>query len=166
MRARLPDGSVIISGFLAKDAEYKQVGGNNSSLTKFSVKVGERQPKVQGERGEAVWVNCQCWHSVARATKALKKFDVVLCMGKVEKKPYTSKDGDVLEGTTVTMAMAKAEGWTSNSKWRNMPEQMLAYRAASFFARVHCPETLMGVQVEGEVEDSSKPAMREVEDVL
>ena len=78
----------------------------------------------------------------------------------------TDKDGDVLEGTTVTMAMAKAEGWTSNSKWRNMPEQMLAYRAASFFARVHCPETLMGVQVEGEVGDSSKPAMREVEDVL
>ena len=78
----------------------------------------------------------------------------------------TDKDGDVLEGTTVTMAMAKAEGWTSNSKWRNMPEQMLAYRAASFFARVHCPEMLMGVQVKGEVEDSSKPAMREVEDVL
>lgn len=78
----------------------------------------------------------------------------------------TDKDGDVLEGTTVTMAMAKAEGWTSNSKWRNMPEQMLAYRAASFFARVHCPETLMGVQVEGEVEDSSKPVVREVEDVL
>lgn len=78
----------------------------------------------------------------------------------------TDKDGDVLEGTTVTMSMAKAEGWTSNSKWRNMPEQMLAYRAASFFSRVHCPETLMGVQVEGEVEDSSKPAVREVEDVL
>lgn len=78
----------------------------------------------------------------------------------------TDKDGDVLEGTTVTMSMAKAEEWTSNSKWRNMPEQMLAYRAASFFARVHCPETLMGVQVEGEVEDSSKPAVREVEDVL
>lgn len=86
----------------------------------------------------------------------------------------TDKDGDVLEGTTVTMAMAKAEGWYSKkdkygnetSKWQTMPEQMLAYRAASFFARVHCPETLMGVQVEGEVEDSSKPAMREVEDVL
>lgn len=93
MQAKLPDGSVIISGFLAKDAEYKQVGGNNSSLTKFSVKVGERQPKVQGERGEAVWVNCQCWHSVARATNALKKFDVVFCVGKVEKKPYTGKDG-------------------------------------------------------------------------
>lgn len=91
MRAKLPDGSVIISGFLAKDAEYKQVGGNNSSLTKFAVKVGERQPKVQGERGEAVWVNCQCWHSVARATKALKKFDVVFCVGKVEKSHIPAK---------------------------------------------------------------------------
>ena len=94
MRARLPDGSVIISGFLAKDAEYKQVGGNNSSLTKFSVKVGERQPKVQGERGEAVWVNCQCWLCVSRDTMDLKNFVVVLCVGKVEKKPYTSKDGE------------------------------------------------------------------------
>ncbi len=75
------------------------------------------------------------------------------------------EDGDVLEGTTVTMAMAKAEGWTSNPKWRNMPEQMLAYRAATFFARVHCPETLMGVQVEGEVEDST-PCKRTTEDVL
>ena len=77
----------------------------------------------------------------------------------------TDEDGDVIEGTTVTIAMAKAEGWTSNSKWRNMPEQMLAYRAATFFARVHCPEILMGVQVEGEVEDA-QPKKRVVEDIL
>jgi hypothetical protein len=62
------------------------------------------------------------------------------------------KDGDVLEGTTITLSMAKSEGWTSNSKWRNMPEQMLAYRAATFFARVYCPEILMGCQVEEEAE--------------
>ncbi|WP_173386547.1 hypothetical protein [Ruminococcus flavefaciens] len=62
-------------------------------------------------------------------------------------------DGEVIEGTEVTIAMAKSEGWMSNSKWKNMPEQMLAYRAAAFFARVYCPEILMGVSVEGEVED-------------
>lgn len=77
----------------------------------------------------------------------------------------TDADGDVLEGTAVTMAMAKAEGWLANSKWRTMPEQMLAYRAAAFFARVHCPDLLMGVQVEGEPEDS-RPRRREAEDVL
>lgn len=62
-------------------------------------------------------------------------------------------DGEKVEGTEVTIQMAKAEGWTSNSKWRNMPEQMLAYRAAAFFARIHCPEALMGAQTVEEVQD-------------
>ena len=66
-------------------------------------------------------------------------------------------DGEVIEGTEVTIKMAKAEGWTSNKKWINMPELMLAYRAAAFFARVYCPEILMGVAVEGEVEDMQRP---------
>ena len=57
-----------------------------------------------------------------------------------------NSDGQRVDGTEITMKMAKAEGWTSNSKWRNMPEQMLGYRAAAFFARMHCPEALMGVQ--------------------
>lgn len=62
-------------------------------------------------------------------------------------------DGEVVQGTEVTMAMAKAEGWTSNSKWRNMPEQMLGYRAAAFFARLYCPDTMMGFQTVEESED-------------
>lgn len=70
-------------------------------------------------------------------------------------------DGEVIDGAEVTIAMAKAEGWYSKkdkygnetSKWQTMPELMLAYRAASFFAKVYCPEILMGVAVEGEVED-------------
>ena len=75
------------------------------------------------------------------------------------------KDGDPVEGAEVTMALAKAEGWTANSKWKNMPEQMLAYRAGAFFARVHCPEILMGCAVEGEADDSAKKR-RVAEDVL
>ena len=51
------------------------------------------------------------------------------------------------------MAMVKAEGWITNSKWKSMPEQMLAYRAAAFFARVYCPESLMGLQTYEEVID-------------
>jgi len=73
-------------------------------------------------------------------------------------------EGEIIEGTEVTIAMAKAEGWMNNSKWKNMPEQMLAYRAASFFARVYCPEILMGVQVEGEVEDSERPQPQKAPD--
>lgn len=64
-------------------------------------------------------------------------------------------DDSEVKGVCVTIAMANAEGWTRNSKWINMPDLMLAYRASSFFARVYCPQCLMGVAVEGEVEDAS-----------
>ena len=60
---------------------------------------------------------------------------------------------DIVKGPEVTLKMAKDEGWTTNSKWRNMPELMLAYRASSFFARVHCPEALMGMQTAEELSD-------------
>ena len=72
-------------------------------------------------------------------------------------------DGEVVNGTEVTMQMAQAEGWTSNSKWRNMPEQMLAYRASAFFARVHCPEAMMGVQTSEEIYDAdTKPTSKAI----
>lgn len=66
------------------------------------------------------------------------------------------EDGEQVCGVEVTMQMAKAEGWTTNSKWKNMPELMLAYRAAAFFARVYCPEALMGVQTAEEILDVSE----------
>lgn len=76
-------------------------------------------------------------------------------------------DGTTIQGVCVTIAMATAEGWIKNSKWKNMPELMLAYRASAFFARVYCPSILMGVSVEGEVEDiSQKQNDRKVIDVL
>ena len=74
--------------------------------------------------------------------------------------------GEVINGARVTIQMAKDEGWYSKkdkygnetSKWQTMPELMLAYRAASFFAKVYIPNSLMGCAVEGEVEDISEPA--------
>lgn len=73
-------------------------------------------------------------------------------------------NGEEVRGPLVTIAMAKAEKWYSKpdkygnetSKWQTMPELMLAYRAAAFFARVHIPNSLMGCAVEGEAEDISK----------
>ena len=61
------------------------------------------------------------------------------------------KSGENVSGTTITLEMAAKEGW--GAKWKTMPEQMLAYSAAAFFARVWCPEVLMGCMVEGEPED-------------
>lgn len=64
-------------------------------------------------------------------------------------------DGFTCRSTTVTMQMAKDEGWLgkSGSKWKTMPEQMMMYRAAAFFARAYCPEALMGIQTIEEVQD-------------
>lgn len=65
--------------------------------------------------------------------------------------------GEEVRGTLITIGMAKAEGWYNKpgSKWLTMPRQMLAYRAASFFARVYIPNSLMGLYVEGEAEDTA-----------
>jgi len=59
-------------------------------------------------------------------------------------------------GTTVSIAMAKAEGWFSKkgSKWQTMPELMLMYRSAMFFARAYCPEALLVMQSREELYDA------------
>ena len=62
---------------------------------------------------------------------------------------------------TVTIEMAMKEGWYSKkdkygnetSKWQSMPLQMMRYRAAAFFARVYCPDILMGYYTVEEVRD-------------
>lgn len=77
--------------------------------------------------------------------------------------------GELIKGPEVNMKMAKAENWTSNTKWLNMPELMLSYRATSFFARVYVPEALNGVQTTEEIEDifsSNQSQKREIKDVL
>lgn len=76
-------------------------------------------------------------------------------------------DGELITGPEVTIEMAKKEGWhgKSGSKWQTMPELMLAYRAAAFFARVHCPESLMGLSTSDEQEDL-RIEKRKVADVL
>lgn len=77
--------------------------------------------------------------------------------------------GELIKGPEVNMKMAKAENWTSNTKWLNMPELMLSYRATSFFARVYVPEALNGVQTTEEIEDifsSNQSQKREMKDVL
>ncbi|RDU22868.1 hypothetical protein DWV06_12490 [Anaerosacchariphilus polymeriproducens] len=78
------------------------------------------------------------------------------------------ENNEVVRGAEVTMAMAKAEDWVNKagSKWKTMPELMLAYRASAFFARVHIPNALMGVSVEGEVEDIQKAPLPQAPDVF
>lgn len=70
--------------------------------------------------------------------------------------------GEVV-ATTVDMAMAKAEGWVKNPKYRTIPEQMLRYRAATWLIRLHCPEVLLGLSTADELVDI-QPAKVRIED--
>lgn len=57
---------------------------------------------------------------------------------------------------TVTLVQAKAKGWyQSNENWRTLTDLMLAYRSATFLARLYAPETLMGMQTVDEVEETA-----------
>lgn len=63
--------------------------------------------------------------------------------------------GERVQGPSVSIAMAKKEGWHSKngSKWQTIPELMLMYRAATFFARTNAPELTMGLSTQEEMHD-------------
>lgn len=54
---------------------------------------------------------------------------------------------------TVSLRMAREDGWTKNAKYRSMPEQMLTYRSAAFFVRTFCPGIIYGLRPVDELED-------------
>lgn len=64
-------------------------------------------------------------------------------------------NGERVQGPAVSIAMAKEEGWhgKKGSKWQTIPELMLMYRAATFFARTNAPELTMGLVSEDEARD-------------
>lgn len=68
---------------------------------------------------------------------------------------YALKNSRRVEGMEITMEMARAEGWLNKngSKWKTMPQLMLRYRAASFFARLNCPEITLGLYTKDEITD-------------
>lgn len=78
--------------------------------------------------------------------------------------------GEILRGEKITIAMAKAQGWWSRkgtngaetSKWPTMTGQMLRFRAASWWQRVHCPELSLGLPTQEEAIDVEAVTVSEV----
>lgn len=62
------------------------------------------------------------------------------------------EDDTIVESVGVSMEMAILEGWVENSKYRSMGEYMLRKRAANFLIREICPEVLMGLQTDEELQ--------------
>ena len=82
-----------------------------------------------GEQGTDTW-GCRAW-AIEKAT------------------------GEKLVGADITIAIAKSEGWYSKngSKWKTMPQQMLMYRAGSWWTRAFAPELSMGLHTAEEIGD-------------
>ncbi len=111
-------------------------------------------------KGKPTWSGQACM-SMIRASEEFKNVRLVYsgepntdgrgCRVEAEYK----SDGTKAIGTTVTIGMAKEMKWYDKpgSLWKTMPEQMLSYRAAAYFARSYIPNALMGMHVEGEPED-------------
>jgi hypothetical protein len=62
------------------------------------------------------------------------------------------KSGRRIEAT-VDMKLARDEGWTSNKKYKTMPENMLMWRAATWLVRRYMPEVLLGMSTADELQD-------------
>jgi hypothetical protein len=64
-----------------------------------------------------------------------------------------AETGDEIVGPAATMEMAKADGWTKNTKYKTMPEIMLRNRALSFLVRYQYPDATAGLPTADELQD-------------
>lgn len=74
-----------------------------------------------------------------------------------------ARSGKPVIGPKVTWEVVHAEGWHGKpgSKWKTIPEIMFMYRAASWFANVHCPEVKLGMQTTEELKDMDAVDLRQ-----
>jgi hypothetical protein len=96
-----------------------------------------------------------CFNSSGRFTPIRYR---IIGEGKTLECTATTTDretGELIEGPTVTMDMARAEGWTDKkgSKWITMPSLMIRYRAAAFLIRTTAPEIAFGLHTIDELDD-------------
>ena len=109
-------------------------------------------------KGKASWSGSFC-RTLIEATNTYKDLDLIE-VGEKGKDTWgyfaqaiRKTDGKIVKGATVTIEMAKAEGWLKNTKWVTMPELMMQYRALAFFARVYASSAINGIQTTEELED-------------
>ncbi|HJF70845.1 MAG TPA: single-stranded DNA-binding protein [Butyricimonas virosa] len=86
---------VIATGNIGKDAELKQIGGNNYAC--FSIAITE---KVKGE-SRTTWVDVVKHDKEGKLTPYLKKGVRVQVIGKPTTSGYMNKNGDIVSTLTI-----------------------------------------------------------------
>lgn len=136
----------LVNGRPSWSSQFIMAGINSSgrfSALRFELKdLGEKEVEFV----ETVWEN----RKPKKISKTVKINDFSCVAWAIER-----ETGERLESSKITIEMAVKEGWYTKegSKWQTMSEQMLRYRAASFFGRVYAPELLMGLRSAEEEQD-------------
>ncbi|HAE63688.1 MAG TPA: hypothetical protein DCG62_02645 [Acinetobacter johnsonii] len=136
----------LVNGRPSWSSQFIMAGINSSgrfSALRFELEdLGEKEVECV----ETVWEN----RKPKKTTKTVKIHDFSCVAWAIER-----ETGERLESSKITIEMAVKEGWYTKegSKWQTMSEQMLRYRAASFFGRVYAPELLMGLRSAEEEQD-------------
>ena len=92
MQTRFRDGTVLVIGSCARDAELEYVGEDCKRVCRVGLAVG-RRPVPGGGKADTVWCNVQAWHNLAAVLSAAKKGDPVLVAG--SSKPAPIKTGNI-----------------------------------------------------------------------
>ncbi|WP_296283616.1 hypothetical protein [uncultured Acinetobacter sp.] len=136
----------LVNGRPSWSSQFIMAGINSSgrfSALRFEIEdLGEKDVECT----ETVWEN----RKPKKISKTVKIHDFSCVAWAIER-----ETGERLESSKITIEMAVKEGWYTKegSKWQTMSEQMLRYRAASFFGRVYAPELLMGLRSAEEEQD-------------
>lgn len=136
----------LVNGRPSWSSQFIMAGINSSgrfSALRFELEdLGEKEVECV----ETVWEN----RKPKKISKPVKIHDFSCVAWAIER-----ETGERLESSKITIEMAVKEGWYTKegSKWQTMSEQMLRYRAASFFGRVYAPELLMGLRSAEEEQD-------------
>lgn len=86
---------IIATGNIGKNAELKQIGGNNYAC--FSIAITE---KVKGE-SRTTWVDVVKYDKDGKLTPYLKKGVRLQVIGKPTTSGYTNKNGDIVSTLTI-----------------------------------------------------------------
>lgn len=157
------EGALRMANALAKSTLVPKEYQNNISNCLIAIDVATRlklspfatMQNLYVVHGRPSWSSQFIIGAINRCSRFAEplKFNLTGSGDSLECYAYTKDHfGNVLKGATVTMKMAKIEGWVdkNGSKWKTMPEVMIQYRSASFFGRLHCPDILMGVYTDDE----------------
>lgn len=129
MQTKLGDGSVMVCGGCAQDAELRYVGDDGKRMCWVGLAVGKRPVEGQN-KPETIWCNVVAWHDVAGVLAQARKRDVVLVIGRLKNREYEGKTYTdlVAEYVNVCLPMVSSSG--------NFPESSFPAERKDQFAEL------------------------------